>query len=113
VKQKKGRYLPAEKLPRPREMKITPTRAKWRLCLQGANFDIRERSNLSLLRRPSASCEGSPLGDPAAVEAAADSGRDEEKKAGKKGTQRIRLNGSDKRSSQKIRLSKCPLKRSA
>jgi hypothetical protein len=32
VKQKKGRYLPAEKLLRPREMKITPTRAKWRLC---------------------------------------------------------------------------------
>ncbi|KAH0808417.1 hypothetical protein GEV33_014375 [Tenebrio molitor] len=52
---------------------------------KGANFDIRERSNLSLLRRPSASCEGSPLGDPAAVEAAADSGRDEEKKTGKKG----------------------------
>jgi hypothetical protein len=32
VKQKKGRYLSAEKLLRPREMKITPTRAKWRLC---------------------------------------------------------------------------------
>jgi hypothetical protein len=29
---KKGRYLPAEKMLWPREMKITPTRAKWRLC---------------------------------------------------------------------------------
>ncbi|KAH0808537.1 hypothetical protein GEV33_014254 [Tenebrio molitor] len=48
------------------------------------NFDIREQSNLSLLRRPSASCEGSSLGDPAAVEAAANSGRDEGKKARKK-----------------------------
>ncbi|KAH0818533.1 hypothetical protein GEV33_004258 [Tenebrio molitor] len=48
---------------------------------------------LSLLRRPSASCEGLPLAGPAAVEAATDSGRDEGKKAGKKGTQRIRLNG--------------------
>jgi hypothetical protein len=63
---------------------------------EGANFDIRERSNLSLLRRPSASCEGSPVGGPAAVEATADSGRDEGKKPKKKGTQRIRLNGSDK-----------------
>jgi hypothetical protein len=32
VKQRKGRYLPAEKLLRPREIKLTPTRAKWRLC---------------------------------------------------------------------------------
>jgi hypothetical protein len=68
--------------------------------------NIRERSNLSLLRRPSASCGGSPLGGPAAVEAAADSGRDEGKKARKKGDSTDPL----ERIRQKV-LVKDPLKR--
>jgi hypothetical protein len=68
--------------------------------------NIRERSNLSLLRRSSASCGGSPLGGPAAVEAAADSGTDEGKKARKKGDPTDPL----ERVQQKV-LVKDPLKR--
>jgi hypothetical protein len=60
--------------------------------------NIRERSNLSLLRRPSASCGSSPLGGPAAVEAAADSGKDEGKKARKKGDSTDPTKGPRKRS---------------
>jgi hypothetical protein len=77
IKQKKGRYLPAEKLLRPREMEIPDTS---KMEARFLKVNIRERSNLNLLRRPSASCGVSLLGGPAVVEAAADSGRDEGKK---------------------------------
>jgi hypothetical protein len=100
--QKKGRYLPAEKLLRPREMKI-PDASKMEARFLKVN--IRERSNLSLLRRPSASCGVSLLGGPAAVEATADSGRDEGK-ARKKGDSTDPL----ERVRQKVLL-KDPLKR--
>jgi hypothetical protein len=56
--------------------------------------NIRERSNLSLLRRPSASCGGSPLGGPAAVEAAADSGRDERKERNERRPKKMGLDES-------------------